>query len=200
MGEFNSEDHYIYYCGQGSYRRNGVGLIINKSPKCSTWVQPQKWQNDLSLFSRHTIQHHRNSSLCPYYQCQRSWSVLQRARRPPRTNTNKRCSIHYWGLGCKSRKSRETWSNRQLWPWRTKWSWAEANWILPRERTGHSKHPFSTTQEMTLHMDITKWSIQKSDWLHPLKPRMEKLYIATKNKTWSWLWLRSLAPHSQLQA
>ena len=42
MGEFNSEDHYIYYSGQGSYRRNGVALIINKSPKCSTWVQPQK--------------------------------------------------------------------------------------------------------------------------------------------------------------
>ena len=42
MGEFNSDDHYIYYCGQESLRRNGVALIINKSPKCSTWVQPQK--------------------------------------------------------------------------------------------------------------------------------------------------------------
>ena len=147
MGEFNSEDHYIYYCGQGSYRRNGVSLIINKSP----WVQPQKWQNDLSLFSRQAIQHHRNSSLCTYHQCQRSWSwsVLWRPRRPPRTNTNKRCSIHYWGLECKSRKSRDTWSNRQVWPWRPKWSWAKANWILPKECIGHRKHPFSTTQEMT---------------------------------------------------
>ena len=41
MGEFNSDDHY-YYCGQESLRRNGVTLIVNKSPKCSTWVQPQK--------------------------------------------------------------------------------------------------------------------------------------------------------------
>ena len=37
MGEFNSDDHYIYYCGQESLRRNGVALIVNKSLKCSTW-------------------------------------------------------------------------------------------------------------------------------------------------------------------
>ena len=42
MGEFNSDDHYIYYCGQESLRRNGVAFIINKSLKCSTWVQSQK--------------------------------------------------------------------------------------------------------------------------------------------------------------
>ena len=30
MGEFNSDDHYIYYCGQESLRRNGVALILNK--------------------------------------------------------------------------------------------------------------------------------------------------------------------------
>ena len=42
MGEFNSDDHYIYSCGQESLRRNGVALIVNHSPKCSTWVQSQK--------------------------------------------------------------------------------------------------------------------------------------------------------------
>ena len=35
--------------------------------------------------------------------------------------------------------------------------------VLPRERTGHSKHPLPTTQEKTLHMDITRWSTPKSD-------------------------------------
>ena len=30
MGEFNSDDHYIYYCGQESLRRNGVAIILNK--------------------------------------------------------------------------------------------------------------------------------------------------------------------------
>ena len=42
MGEFNSDDHYIYYCGQESLRRNGISIIINKSLKCSTWMQSQK--------------------------------------------------------------------------------------------------------------------------------------------------------------
>ena len=35
--------------------------------------------------------------------------------------------------------------------------------VLPRERTGHSKHPLPTTQEKILHMDITRWSTPKSD-------------------------------------
>ena len=39
-GEFNSDDHDIHYCGQESLRRNGVGPIVNKSPKCSTLVPP----------------------------------------------------------------------------------------------------------------------------------------------------------------
>ena len=42
MGEFNSDDHYIYYCGQESLRRNGVAITVDKSPKCSTWMQSQK--------------------------------------------------------------------------------------------------------------------------------------------------------------
>ena len=42
MCELNSNDHYIYYCGQESLRRNGVAIIVNKSPKCSTWMQSQK--------------------------------------------------------------------------------------------------------------------------------------------------------------
>ena len=42
MGEFNSDDHYIYHCGQGSLRRNAVAIMVNKSPKCSTWMQSQK--------------------------------------------------------------------------------------------------------------------------------------------------------------
>ena len=38
MGELNLDDHYIYYCGHGSLRRNEVALIVNKSLKCSTCV------------------------------------------------------------------------------------------------------------------------------------------------------------------
>ena len=75
----------------------------------------------------------------------------------------KRCPFHYRGLERKSRKSRNTWNNRQIWPWSPKLSRAKANRVLPREHSDHSKHPLPTTQEKTLHMDITRWSTPKSD-------------------------------------
>ena len=65
MGQFNSDNHYIYYYGQESLRRSGVAIRVNKSPKCSTWMQSQKRQNDLCSFPRQTIQYHSNPSLCP---------------------------------------------------------------------------------------------------------------------------------------
>ena len=115
------------------------------------------------------------------------------------TNTQKRYPFHYRGLESKSRKSRNTWSNRQIWPWYAEWSRAKAHSVLPRECTGHSKHPFSTMQDKTLHMDITRWSTPKSYWLYSLQPKMEKLYTVNKNKTGSWLWLKSWAPYCQIQ-
>ena len=42
MGEFNSDDHYIYYGGQESLRRNGVAISQQKSLKYSTWMQSEK--------------------------------------------------------------------------------------------------------------------------------------------------------------
>ena len=86
-----------------------------------------------------------------------------------------------------------------VWPCSTEWSRVKANRVLPREHTGHSKHPLPTTQEKTLHMDITRWSALKSDWLYSLQPKMEKLYTVSKNKTWSWLWLRSWTLYCQIQ-
>ena len=125
--------------------------------------------------------------------------VLWRPIRPFRTNTHKRCPFHYRGLVCKSWKSRNTWSNRHIWPWSTEWSRAKTNRVLPRKCTGHSKHPLPITQDKTLHMDITRWSTPKSDWLYSLQPKMKKLYTVSKNKTRSWLWLRSWTPYYQIQ-
>ena len=68
-----------------------------------------------------------------------------------------------------------------------------------REYTGHSKHPLPTTQEKTLHMDMNIWPTLKSDWLYSLQPKMEKLYTVSKNKTRSWLLLRSWTPYCQIQ-
>ena len=101
-------------------------------------------------------------------------------------------SFHHRGLECKSRKSEDTWSNRQVWPWSTKWSRTKANRVLPRKSTGHSKHPLPTTQEMTLPMDITRWLTPKSNLLNSLQPKMEKLYTVSKEK--------AMAPHSRTLA
>ena len=63
-GEFNSDDHYIYYGGQESLRRNGVAITVNKSAKCSIWMQSQKWHCDLFCFQGKQFIH-SNASLCP---------------------------------------------------------------------------------------------------------------------------------------
>ena len=164
-------------------------------------MQSQKRQNDLCSFPRQTIQYRGDLSLCPDRWCWRSWSwtVLWRPTRPSRNNTQKRRPFHYRGLECKSRKSRNTWSNRQTWPWSAERSRAKTTRVSPRKCTGQSKHPLTTTQEKTLHMDIPRWSTLKSDWLYSMQPKMEKLYIVNKNKTGSWLWLRSWTPYCQIQ-
>ena len=145
----------------------------------------------------------RNNVLTSYHNVVRlciSWSstVLWRPTILFRANTQKRCPFHYRRLECKNRKSRNTWSNRQIWPWNMEWSRAKAK-VLPRECTDHSKHPLPTTQEKTLHMDITRCSTPKSDWLYSMQSKMEKLYTVNKNKTRSWLWLRSWTPYYQIQ-
>ena len=93
--------------------------------------------------------------------------------------------------------SRDTWSKRQVWPWSIKWSRAKGNRVLPRECTGHSKHPLPTTQGST-HGHHQR-STTKSDWLYSLQQTVEKLYTVNKNKTRSWQWLRSLTPYCQIQ-
>ena len=60
-------------------------------------------------------------------------------------------------MQCISRKSRYTWNNGQIWPWCTERSREKANRVLSRECTGHSIQPLRTTQEMTLHVDITRY-------------------------------------------
>ena len=69
IGEFNTDDHYTYYCWQESLRRNGVAIIVNKRVQNAVLMQSQKRQNDLCSFPRQTIQYHSDPSLCPYKQC-----------------------------------------------------------------------------------------------------------------------------------
>ena len=44
MGEFNSDDHYIYYCGQESVRRSGVALIVNKRDHYYSRLKVGSWK------------------------------------------------------------------------------------------------------------------------------------------------------------
>ena len=81
-------------------------------------------------------------------------TVLWRPTRSSRTNTQKSCPFHHRGLDCKSRKSRDIWSYRQIWPLSTKWNRGKVNRVLPRECIGHSKHLLPATQEITLHMTL----------------------------------------------
>ena len=55
IGEFNSDDHYIYYSGQESLRRNGVAIIINKEFKMQYLDKISKIISDLCSFPRQTI-------------------------------------------------------------------------------------------------------------------------------------------------
>ena len=65
MEEFNSDDHYIYYCGQESHRRNGVAIIVNKRVQNAVLGCNLKNDRMICLFSRQTIQYYSNPSLCP---------------------------------------------------------------------------------------------------------------------------------------
>ena len=198
---------FIYIC---RYLHSGLKLILSmqtiylapdsqqKNPKYNTWVQPQKWQNDLGSFPRQIIQYHSNPSLCPNHWCQRSWSwlVLWKPITPSRTSTPKRCPFHHRGLKCKSRTSRDTQNNRQVWPWSTKWNRAKPNRVLSREHVSYSISNNSKDDSTYGHHQM----VMKSYWLCSLQPKMEKLYSVSKNKTWSWLWLRSSTSYCQIQA
>jgi len=143
-----------YYCGQDSLRRNGVAIIVNKRVQNAVLGCNLKKDRMISIrfqgkpFNITVIQIYALTSNAEEVEIELFYEDLQDFLKltPP-----KRCPFHYRGLECKSRKSRDNWSNRQIWPWSTKWSRAKANRVLPREHTGHSKHPLPKTQEKTTY-------------------------------------------------
>ena len=116
MGEFNSHDHYIYYCGQEFLRRNGIALIVNKGVQNAVlWCNLKNYRM-ISVhfqgkpFSITVIQVYvptTNAEEAKVEQFYETYMTFQ--------NTKKRCHFHHWGLQCKSRNSRDTWSNTQVW-------------------------------------------------------------------------------------
>ena len=122
MGECNSDDRYIYYCGQESLRRNGLAIIVNKRVQNAVLGYSLKNDRMISVrfqgkpFSIMLIQVYALTSNAEEAEVERFYKDL---RDLLELTPKKRCPFHYRGLGCKSRKSRNPWSNRQIWPWST---------------------------------------------------------------------------------
>ena len=122
MGKFNSDDHYIYYCGQESLRRNGVAIIVNKRVQNAVLGCNLKNNRMISVcfqgkpFNITVIQVYASASNAEEVKVEQFYEDLQDLLE---LTLKKRCPFHYRELECKSRKSRNTWNNRQIWPWST---------------------------------------------------------------------------------
>ena len=174
-------------------------MINKKSLKCSTWMQSQKQQNDLCLSPRQIMQYHSNPSLWPTTNTEEDevewfdedlqdlleltpkkdlffiigdWNAKMEGQETPGV-TGK------YGLGVQNE------AGQRLTEFCQENALVIANTLFQRH-------------EETLHMDITRWSIPNSDWFYSLQPQIEKLYTVSKNKTGSWLWLRSGTPYCHI--
>ena len=120
MGKFNSEDHYIYYCGQESLRRNGVAIIVKERVQNTVLGCNLKNVRRISVhfqgkpFNITITQVYAATSNAEEAEVEQFYEDLQDLLE---LTPQKRCPFHYRGLECKSRKSRNTWSNGQIWPW-----------------------------------------------------------------------------------
>jgi len=120
MGKFNSDDHCIYYCGQESLRRNGVAIMVNK--RIRNAVLGCSLKNDRMISVRFQGKQFNVTVIqacAPTSNTEEAERFYEELQDLLELNTPKRCPFHYRGLECKSRKSRSTWSNRQIWPWST---------------------------------------------------------------------------------
>ena len=158
MGEFNSDDHYIYCCGQGSLRGNGVAILVNKTVQ--NIVLGCNLENDRMIsihvqgkpFNITVIQVHARTNNAEEAEAEWFYEDLQDLLEltPPKYVL---FIIGDWNAKVGSQEISGI--NLAL-EYRMKQ--AKANRVLPRECTGHSKYPLPTTQEKMLHMDITRWS------------------------------------------
>ena len=119
MGECNSDDHYICYCGQESLRRNGIAFTVNKRVQNAVLGSNLKNNRMISVhfqgkaFNIPVIQVYAPTSNAEEAEVERFYEDLQDLLE---VTPQKRCPFCSRGLECKSRKSRNTWSNRQIWP------------------------------------------------------------------------------------
>ena len=121
MGEFKSDDHYIYYCGQESLRRNGVAIIVHKRVQNAILGCNLKNDGMISIrfqgkpFSITVIQVYAKMSNTEEAEVARFYEDLQDLLEL----TPKKDVLFIIGDWNAKVGSQETWSNRQIWPWST---------------------------------------------------------------------------------
>ena len=137
MGEFNSDDHYIYYCGQESLRRNGVAIMVNKRVRNA--VLGCNLKNDRMISVR--------------FQGKPSNITVIQVYAPTSNAEEAEVEWFYEDLQdlLELTPKKDVLLNIGDW----------------NAQVGHQETPGLTgkfgPQETTLHMDITRWSIPKSD-------------------------------------
>ena len=165
MGESNSDDHYIYYCGQESLRRNGEAIMVNKRVQKAVTGCSLKNDRMISVrfqgkpFNITIIQVYAPTSNAEEAETERFYEDLQELleRIPPKyvlfikEDWNAKVgSQETPGVTGKFGRGIRNEPGQRL-------------RVLPRKCTGHKKHPLPTIQKKTLHMDITRWSTLKSN-------------------------------------
>ena len=165
MGEFNSDDHYIYYCGQESLRRNGVAIMVNKRVRNAVLGCSLKNNRMISVhlqskpFNITVIQVYAPTINAEEAEVERFYEDLQDLLElTPKKDVL--FIIEGWNAKVGSQETPGVTGRFGL------GMQNEAGQRLKefcQKFTGHSKHPLPTTQEKTLHMDITRWSTPKSD-------------------------------------
>ena len=165
MGEFNSDNHYIYYCEHESLRRNRVAIIVNK--RVQNAVLGCNLKNDRLIsvrfqgkpFNITVIQVCALTNNVEEVEVDRFYEYLQDLLKL----TPKKHVLFIIGDWNAKLGSQEIPGVTGKFGFGVQNEAGQRLTVLPREHTGHSKHPLPTTLEKTLHMDITRWSVPKSD-------------------------------------
>ena len=166
MGEFNSDDNYIYYCGQESLRRNGVAIMVNK--RVSNAVLGYNLKNDRMIsvcfqgkpINIMLIQVYALTSSAEKAEIEQFYEDLQDLLEL----TPKKDVLFIKGDWNAKVGSQETPSVTGKCGLGVQNETGQRLIEFCQENAlGHSKYPLPTTQEKTLHLDITRWSTPKSD-------------------------------------
>ena len=162
MGEFNSDNHYIYYCGQESLRRNGVAIMVNKRVQnavlgCNLKNKMISVHFQGKPFNITVIQVYAPTSNAEEAEVEQFYEDLQDLLElTPKRDVL--LIIGDWDTKVGSQEIPGVTGKFGL-----EYKMKQANRVLSRECTSHSKHPLPTTKEMNLYVEFTRWSIPKSN-------------------------------------